>query len=57
LQNVANSLIDEFTDYKDVTKYWNRTVNAPERVEVPKKTIQAPSIMKRERSAITKKDN
>jgi hypothetical protein len=32
-------------------------VNAPERVEVPKKTTQAPSIVKRGRVAQTKKDN
>jgi hypothetical protein len=31
-------------------------VNAPERVEVPKKTTQAPSAVKRERVAQTKKD-
>jgi hypothetical protein len=32
-------------------------VNASERVEVPKKTTQAPSIMKRGRVATTKKDS
>jgi hypothetical protein len=40
LQNVANNLPDAFTDYKGVTKSWNLAVNAPERMEVPKKTIQ-----------------
>jgi hypothetical protein len=32
-------------------------VNAPERMEVPNKTIQVPSVIKRGRAAITKKDN
>jgi hypothetical protein len=36
-----------FTDYKVVTKFWNPTVNAPERVELPKKTTHAPSTVKR----------
>jgi hypothetical protein len=36
-----------FTDYKVVTKSWNPTVNAPERVEVTMKTTQTPSIVKR----------
>jgi hypothetical protein len=40
LQNVANNLSDVFTDYKGVTKSCNHTVNAPKRVEVPKKTTQ-----------------
>jgi hypothetical protein len=57
LQNVANNLPDIFTDYKGITKSWNHAVNAPERVEVPKKTTQAPSIVKRGRVATTKKDN
>jgi hypothetical protein len=57
LQNVVNNLSDAFTDYKGVTKSWNLAVNAPKRVEVPKKTTQAPSIVKRERVAQTKKDN
>jgi hypothetical protein len=30
-------LPDAFTDYKGITKSWNPMVNAPERVEVPKK--------------------
>jgi hypothetical protein len=38
LQNVANNLPDAFTDYKCVTKSYNSMVNAPERVDVPKKT-------------------
>jgi hypothetical protein len=32
-------------------------VNTPKRVEVPKKTTQAPSVMKRGRVAQSKKDN
>jgi hypothetical protein len=50
-------LSDVFTDYKGVTKSWNHAVNAPERVDVPKKTTQASSIVKRGRVAQTKKDN
>jgi hypothetical protein len=57
LQNIINNLSDAFTDYKCVTKSWNPVVNAPERVEVSKKTTQAPYIVKRGRVAQTKKDN
>jgi hypothetical protein len=32
-------------------------INAPERIEVRKKTMQGPSVMKRGRATITKKDN
>jgi hypothetical protein len=56
LQNVTNNLPDAFTDYKGVTKSWNPMVNSPERVEVPKKTTHAPSIVKMGRVAQTKKD-
>jgi hypothetical protein len=56
LQNVVNNLPDAFTDYKGVTKSWNHAVNAPEIVEVPKKTTQSPSVVKRERITQTKKD-
>jgi hypothetical protein len=56
LQNIANNLPDVFTDYKGVTESWNPTVNAPERVEVPKKITQPP-VVKRGRVAQTKKDN
>jgi hypothetical protein len=38
-------------------KSWNPIVNAPERMEVLKKTIQAPSIMKRQGTTITKNNN
>jgi hypothetical protein len=51
------NLPDAFTDYKCVTKSWNPVVNAPERVEIPKKTTQAHSIVKRGRVATTKRDN
>jgi hypothetical protein len=57
LQNIANNLPDTFTDYKGVTKSWNTAVNISEKVEVPKKTIQAPSVVKRGRIAQTKKNN
>jgi hypothetical protein len=57
LYNIINNLPDAFTYYKGVTKSWNLVVNAPERVEVPKKTTQAPSIVKRGRVATTKRDN
>jgi hypothetical protein len=50
LQNISNNLPDVFNDYKGVTKSYNHMVNAPKRMEVPKKTIQAPSAMKRERA-------
>jgi hypothetical protein len=50
-------LPDAFTDYKCVTKSYNHTVNAPERVEVSKKITQAPFVVKRGRVATTKKDN
>jgi hypothetical protein len=50
-------LPDAFTDYKGVMKSWNPIVNVAERVEVPKKTTQAPSTKKRGRAATTKKDN
>jgi hypothetical protein len=50
-------LLDTFTDYKSVTKSWNPMVNTPKRVEVPKKTTHASSIVKRGRVAQTKMDN
>jgi hypothetical protein len=49
-------LPDAFTDYKCVTKSGNSAINAPERVEVPKKITQARSVVKRGRVAQTKKD-
>jgi hypothetical protein len=57
LQNVINNLLDAFIDYKCVTKSWNHAVNAPERVEIPKKTTQAPSVVKRGRVVQTKKNS
>jgi hypothetical protein len=56
LQNITNNLPDAFTDYKCVTKSGNSAINAPERVEVPKKITQARSVVKRGRVAQTKKD-
>jgi hypothetical protein len=50
-------LLDAFIDYNNVTKSLNPMVNAPERVEVPKKITQSSSVMKRGRTATTKKDN
>jgi hypothetical protein len=50
-------LSNVFTDYKCVTKSWNLAVNTLKRVEISKKTTQAPSIVKRGRVAQTKKDN
>jgi hypothetical protein len=50
-------LPDAFTDYKGLTKSWYPAVNAPERVEVLKKTTQAPSIVKWGRATQSKKDN
>jgi hypothetical protein len=38
-------------------KSWNPTVNASERMDVLKKTIQAPFVIKRGSTIITKKDN
>jgi hypothetical protein len=56
LHNATNNLPDAFIDYNGVMKYWNPTINAPERVEVPKKTIPAPSTKKRGRAGTTRKD-
>jgi hypothetical protein len=42
---------------KSVTKSWNSAVNAPERVEVPKKTSLDPSVVKRGSVATPKRDN
>jgi hypothetical protein len=50
-------LPNAFINYKGVTKSWNHAINALERVEVSKKTTHAPSVVKRERLAQTKKDN
>jgi hypothetical protein len=55
-QNVANNLLDTLTDYKGVTKSRNPKVNAPERMEIWKKTIQSPFVMKKG-ATITKNDN
>ena len=57
LQHIANNLPEAFTDYKGVTKSSYPARNAPERVEVPIKTIQPPLLKKRGRSTATPKDN
>jgi hypothetical protein len=49
-------LSDAFTNYNGIIKSWNHVVNAPERVEVPKKTTLAPSTEKRERVETSRKD-
>jgi hypothetical protein len=51
LQHFANNLPDAFTDYNGVTKSLNLAVNAPSRVEVPRKIIQTSSQPKRRRAA------
>jgi hypothetical protein len=57
LQNAINILPDAFIDYKGVIKSWNHVVNAPERVELPKKTTQTPSTKKRGRVETIRNDN
>ena len=48
---------ETFTDNKGVTKSSYPTYNAPERMEVPIKTIQLPLPKKRGRSTAAPKDN
>jgi hypothetical protein len=55
VQHFANNMSDTFTNYNGVTKSLNPAVNAPSRVEVPRKTIQPSSQLKRGRAA--KQDN
>ena len=43
LQNITNNLPDAFTAGKDITKSYIPVRNVPERIEVPKKTIQLSS--------------
>jgi len=57
LQHIVNNLSETFTDYKGVTKSSYPARNAPERVEVPIKTIQLPLPKKRGRSTAAPKDN
>ena len=57
MQHIANNLPEAFTDYKGVTKSSYPARNAPERVEVPIKTIQLPLPNKRGRSTAAPKDN
>jgi hypothetical protein len=56
LQNIANNLLDAFTDYKGVTKSYHPARNVPERVEVPNKTTQPPINNKRGRNTSKKQD-
>nr|CAH66646.1 OSIGBa0146I21.3 [Oryza sativa] len=53
---LANNLLDAFTNYKGVTKFFIPALNAPERVEVPNKTTQLPLTKKRGRSMATQRD-
>jgi len=39
LQNIANNLLEAFTDYKGVTKSHNPAVNVPGRVEIPTQSL------------------
>ena len=57
LRHIANNLPEAFTDYKGVTKSSYPARNAPERVEVPIKTIQLPLPKKTRRSTAAPKDN
>ena len=56
LQNIANNLLDAFTDYKGVTKSLHPARNVPERVEVPHKTTHPQLGIKRGRSTSKKQD-
>jgi hypothetical protein len=56
LQNIANNLLDAFSDYKGVTKSLHPIRNVPERVEVPNKTTQPPIDKKRGRSTSKRQD-
>ena len=54
---MQKNLPEIFTDNKGVTKSSYPTYNAPERMEVPIKTIQLPLPKKRGRSTAAPKDN
>jgi hypothetical protein len=56
LQDLANNLLDAFTNYKNVIKSFIPARNAPERVEVPNKTIQPQVRNKRGRNRASKQD-
>ena len=56
LQHIVNNLPEAFTDYKGVTKSSYPARNAPERVEIPIKTIQLPLPKKTGRSTAAPKD-
>jgi hypothetical protein len=55
LQHIANNLSEAFTDYKSDTKSSYPAHNAPERVDVPIKTIQLSLPKKRGRSTAAPK--
>jgi hypothetical protein len=57
LQYIVNNLPEAFTDYKGVTQSSYPSRNAPEKVEVPIKTIQLPLPKKRGRITAAPKDN
>jgi hypothetical protein len=56
LQNIANNLLDAFSEYKGVTKSLHPARNVPERVEVPNKTTQPQISKKRGRSTSKRQD-
>jgi hypothetical protein len=57
LHHIAKNLPETFTDNKGVTKSSYPAHNAPERMEVPIKTIQLSLLKKRGRSTAAPKDN
>ena len=57
MHHIAKNLPETFTDNKGVTKSSYPTYNAPERMEVPIKTIQLSLPKKRGRSTAAPKDN
>jgi hypothetical protein len=56
LQNIANNLLDAFSEYKGVTKSLYPARNVPEIVEVPNKTTQPQISKKRGRSTSKRQD-
>jgi hypothetical protein len=56
LQNIANNLLDAFSNYKGVTKSLHPARNVPERVEVPTKTTHPQIGNKRRRSTSKRQD-
>ena len=56
MQNIANNLLDAFSNYKDVTKSLHPTRNVPQRVKVPNKTTHPQIGNKRGRSTSKSQD-